>query len=152
MQELYHTNYYIAAHWLNNALVLCNNIAEIDDSVWDNFEPIVNLGYEPEYDDEDEVIVSVCPECGAPLEQVGPNIQCSNCDYCEEENEIFQWFITNCSQSDVEYLTKTFGLLFTYSNMLDCYILCVTHFGTMWSGVDWETTNKHAERQCGETK
>lgn len=49
--------------------------------------------------------------------------------------EIMQWFITDCTSEDVEYLSKWFGLLFTYSPMLDCYILCVDHWGTSWDSV-----------------
>lgn len=49
--------------------------------------------------------------------------------------DIFQYFLTDCSESDVEYLEKTFGLLFTYSNKLDCFVLCVDHCGTSWDYV-----------------
>ena len=76
MKKLYHTNYAVAVHWCNNALVLCNNIPEIDDSIWDNFEPIVDLEYEPEYDEEGEEIKPKCSECGGEMEQQGPNIVC----------------------------------------------------------------------------
>ena len=60
-------------------------------------------------------------------------------DTYNEENgtytEIFQWFITDCSVDDVKYLEKHFDLKFTYSPLLDKYILCVTHFGTSWDYV-----------------
>lgn len=62
-------------------------------------------------------------------------------DYDEETEsytEIFQWFITDCNESDVEYLEKHFGLLFTYSELLDKYILCVDHLGTSWDYVECE--------------
>jgi hypothetical protein len=49
--------------------------------------------------------------------------------------EIMQWYITDCTSTDVEYLEKWYGLLFTYSEMLDCYILCVDHWGTSWTSV-----------------
>lgn len=49
--------------------------------------------------------------------------------------DIFQWFITDCSEDDVEYLEKHFGLLFTYSSLLDKYILCVDNYGTSWDYV-----------------
>lgn len=48
---------------------------------------------------------------------------------------IYQWFLTDASQSDVEYLEESFGLLFTYSDLLDCFVLCVDHYGTNWHGV-----------------
>ena len=75
--------------------------------------------------------------------------------YNEETNEyeeIYQWFISDCSDSDVEYLEETFGLLFTYSDLLDCYILCVNHYGTSWDYVYCDTTNEYAKRELGEYK
>lgn len=55
--------------------------------------------------------------------------------------EIFQYFLTNASLNDVEYLERSFGLLFAYSPKLDCFVLCVDHFGTMWNGVDCDCYN-----------
>lgn len=69
-----------------------------------------------------------------------------------EYEEIYQWFISDCSDSDVEYLEETFGLLFTYSDLLDCYILCVNHYGTSWDYVYCDTTNEYAKRELGEDK
>lgn len=60
----------------------------------------------------------------------------------ETETEIFQYFLTSWSESDVEYLEKTFGLLFTYSDKLDCFILCVDHWGTMWESVPCEVLSE----------
>lgn len=57
--------------------------------------------------------------------------------------EIFQYFITDCSNSDVEYLEKSFGLLFTYSPLLDSYILCVDHWGTTWDYVPCEVNTNY---------
>lgn len=61
--------------------------------------------------------------------------------YDSDDNpiEIFQTYITDCTESDVEYLEKHFGLLFTYSDLLECYILCVDHYGTDWGYVIVET-------------
>lgn len=52
--------------------------------------------------------------------------------------DIYQYFISDCSEDDVEYLEKHFGLLFTYSDLLDKYILCVDHLGTAWDCVHCE--------------
>lgn len=52
-----------------------------------------------------------------------------------EDQEIFQWYLTDASEDTVEYLEKTFGLLFTYSDILDLWVLCVPHFGTSWDYV-----------------
>ena len=93
------TTYKEAVNWLNNSFVLCNNIVEIDQSIYDNMN--FNL-----YDEESDSYL-----------------------------DIFQWYITDCNQADVEYLTKYFDLKFTHSDILDCYILCVDHFGTSWDYV-----------------
>lgn len=54
---------------------------------------------------------------------------------CDNGEEIYQWFLTDCTTSDVEYLEKRFGLLFTYSDLLGLYVLCVDHWGTSWDYV-----------------
>lgn len=56
----------------------------------------------------------------------------------EEGNavEIYQYFLTDCEESDVRYLEKSFGLLFSYSDKLNLYVLCVDHCGTPWKGVE----------------
>lgn len=69
-------------------------------------------------------------------------------EYDEENDsykEIFQYFITNADESDVEYLEKHFGLLFTYSNLLDKYVLCVDHCGTSWDYVHCEVLTYNEE-------
>ena len=95
----YYTTYAEAIKWLNNSYILCNNIVDIDNSVYDN----VRFS---DYDEE-----------------------------TESYTEIYQWFISDCSKDEVEYLERNFGLLFTYSNLLDKYILCVDHYGTSWDYV-----------------
>lgn len=69
-----------------------------------------------------------------------------------EYREIFQWFISDASDDDVNYLEETFGLLFTYSELLDCYVLCVDHYGTSWDYVYCDTSNEYAKRELGEGK
>ena len=94
------TTYSIAINWLRPSLVLCNNIAEIDQSVFDN----ARFSF---YDEDKEI-----------------------------ETEIFQWYLTNLSLDDVEWIEKNFpDMKFTYSNLLDCFVLCVDHFGTAWDYV-----------------
>jgi hypothetical protein len=69
-------------------------------------------------------------------------------DYDDENGsytEIFQWYLTDASESDIEYLEKHFGLLFTYSNLLDCYVLCVDHLGTSWKYVHCEVLTYNEE-------
>ena len=100
-EKKFYTTYKEAVNWLNNDFVLCNNITEVDPSIYDNMRfNYFNENDEPKY--------------------------------------IFQCYITNANNTDVEYLEKHFGLLFTYSNLLDCFILCVDHLGTSWEFVHCE--------------
>lgn len=70
----------------------------------------------------------------------------------DEENDcymdMYQYFLTNLNEGDVEFLEKRFdNMLFTYSDLLDCYVLCVNHFGTSWSYVHCEVIDEEmAER------
>lgn len=77
-----------------NSYVLCNNVPEIDPSIWEN----VYFDF-------------------------------------EDAGEIMQFYISDCSSEDVKFLSSWFGLLFVYSEVLDCFVLCVDHWGTAWSGV-----------------
>lgn len=108
---MYKTNYKKAVKWLNNSLILCNDITN-DPSLYDNMRfPLI---------DEDD---NVC--------------------------EIYQWFLTDCSESDVEYLEQHFGLKFTFSDALDLYVLCVDHYGTSWDYVYWTTDLEQAQCELG---
>ena len=114
MERTIQTNYYVATHWLHNSLILCNEIAEIDSSIYENI-------------------------MGIPTDEES-----------EEEPEIYQWFLTNCSEDDASWLTEHFGLLFTYSEMLDLYVLCVPHYGTSWDYVYWTTDIENAKAEEGD--
>ena len=66
-------------------------------------------------------------------------------DFYDEDGDpmdIYQWFITDANESDVEWLEKTFGLLFTYSDLLDCFVLCVDNIGTGWDYVPCDILNE----------
>lgn len=58
----------------------------------------------------------------------------------EEENprEFFQFFLTDMSAGDVEYLQNTFDLIIGYSPRLEKYVLFVDHYGTSWDYVPCE--------------
>lgn len=49
--------------------------------------------------------------------------------------DIYQYYITDCSFDDCDYLYKWYGIKFAYSEVLDAYILCVDHLGTSWDSV-----------------
>ena len=134
--QTYRTNYGVAVNWLNNNFILCNEIQNLDQSIFDN----ARFGFFY-YTDED----------GNQYE--------SESDYEGEEElnensrEIFQYYLTDCSESDVEFLEETFpGLLFTYSDLLGLYVLCVDHYGTNWYYVGTDTTLENAQREEGEKK
>lgn len=114
--KTYNTNYGVAVNWLGNSYVLCNNITEVDETVFENCRFSL-------YDEETET-----------------------------EKEIFQWFLTDATEENVQYLEDHFGLLFSYSEKLDCFILCVDHFGTNWYYVSCDTDLEGAARNEGERK
>ena len=96
----YYIDYHSAVHWLNGALVLCNDIPNIDPGIYDKMEW---------YEDS------------------------------EANREIYQYFLTSYSKWDVDWFKDTFpDLIFTYSDKLDLYVLCVDHWGTSWDYV-WTT-------------
>lgn len=104
-------------------IVLCNNIAEVDESVYEN------MSFQPEtkyYNENDEEITEE--------------------EYFEDENayfeeedypEIFQWYLCNLTQYEKEQLEEM-GIILSYSDKLDCDVLCVDHWGTGW---DYVLTN-----------
>ncbi len=102
------TTYAIAVNWLNNDFVLCNNITEVDPSIFDNMR----------FDELNEY--------GDPI-------------------DIYQYYITDASQDDVEYLEKNFNLKFTYSDLLDSFVLCVDHWGTGWDYVSCDCSEELIE-------
>lgn len=109
IMKKFSTNYRVATKWLNNSLIMCNHVGDIDPEIYDNMRFSL-------------------------------------------EDEVFQWFITDCSEFDVCFLEEHFGLLFTYSPLLDCYILAVDHYGTAWDYVFCETDLEQAARELGEEK
>lgn len=116
-EKLYQTNYSIAVHWCHNALILCNEIVNIDPSVYDNIEW-------PDSEESEEE---------------------------REAHEIYMWFLTDCNRFDKEYLQSHFpGLIFSYSEKLALWVLCVDHYGTGWDYVTWVTTNPLAEAKLGQ--
>lgn len=76
-----------------------------------------------------------------------------NYDLFEDEKgnqiEYFQYYLTDMSKFDAEWLQKTFDLTIGFSRKFDMYVLCVPHCGTSWKYVpcevfseDWWRINK----------
>jgi len=95
-------------------LVLCNNIPQVDEYLFDNIENGSFWGYYDENGDE-------CDEENA----VG-----------QYETEVFQWFIID--DNTAERLRRSTKELVCYSEKLDVYVLGVTHYGTAWDYVTTE--------------
>jgi len=74
-------------------IVLCNNIIDVDESIFENMKG--ELG---------------------------------------EDVEIFQYYLCHIGQWEEEQLLKA-GVILSYSDVLDCDVLCVDHFGTSWDYV-----------------
>lgn len=99
---------------LDNNLILCNNIIEIDESIIDN----MTYG---DYWQEDF----------KQQEKEGEeNIQ---------QPEIYQYFLLNCKEYQIKNLQEHYPeLIYSYSELLDLFVLCVPHCGTSWDYVKTE--------------
>ena len=125
--------------FIGNNMVLCNNIVNVDeDLLWNR---------ECGFDDYDELYKNKLEELKEENKEELENGEISieeleeqARDYVEEEQdnlEFYQYFIIDISNWDLEYL-KECGqktLQICYSDKLDCYVLCVGHFGTGWDYV-----------------
>lgn len=79
-----------------DGLVLCNNVINMDYSIYDN---MINLE--------------------------------------EEETDIYQYYLCNLSEFERQKLEE-YGIILSYSDLLECDVLCVEHYGTSW---DYVITN-----------
>lgn len=55
-------------------------------------------------------------------------------DVFDENLEIYQWYLCNLTEWEKQQCEKC-GLIISYSDLLDCDVLCVNHFGTSWDYV-----------------
>lgn len=103
-------------------LVLCNNIAEVDDSICDNIET-GSLYY---YMDA---------EGNYKTKEDFENDETGTIE--EYADEVYQYFLCNLSNWDLDYIKdfKSDSIIISYSNLLECDVLMVTHFGTSWKYV-----------------
>lgn len=84
-------------------------------------------------------------------------LMCNTIGYeCDEETEeypeIYQYYLTNCSEDLCEFLNEHFGLMFAYSENLDLWVLLVDHCGTGWDYVEIDTDLHAAAAPLGTTK
>ena len=52
----------------------------------------------------------------------------------EEDDEIYQYYLCNLGEFEREKLIE-YGVSLSYSELLDCDVLLVTHWGTSWDYV-----------------
>lgn len=99
----------------NSSLLLCNDIVKVDYDLYANLESGELWHY---YDAE-----------GNEVEE--------DDDYeTEEAVDIYQYYLID--DQTAHALQDHTDEIILYSEMLDLYVLGVTHFGTMWCGVDAE--------------
>lgn len=99
-------------------IVLCNNIINIDESIYDNMTN------------------------GIKYVNYNTGEECTEEDYYNDENgkieieypDIFQCYLCNLTECNRE-LAEECGLILSYSDVLECNVLCVDHFGTSWDYV-----------------
>lgn len=99
-------------------IVLCNNIVDIDESIFENMN--ANAYY---YIDDNGNYRT--------LEEYNND---TTGEIREEYAEIYQYFVCNVSNLDLKYLEQA-GIIMSYSDKLDCDVLCVDHLGTSWEYV-----------------
>lgn len=70
-------------------------------------------------------------------ESIWDNLEGNIEDDSGEYLEVYQWFLTSFSDDDVEFMKRSFdmGCIYTYSDLLECWCVGVTHYGTAWDGV-----------------
>lgn len=103
----------------NDSLLLCNNIVEADECLYENVEGGELYDY---YDaDGNEITYDEYEELGWEN------------NAREEPRDIYQYYLINDSLARM-LIEHTDNIIF-YSDKLDLYVLGVTHFGTGWSCV-----------------
>lgn len=125
--------------FIGNHLVLCNNIVNIDNELLYNKE-CGFYDYDDLYEERLEELKEEYKEQLEKEEITMNELEDMATEYAEYESdnyEFYQYYIIDISNWDLEYLQecgqKT--LQICYSDKLDCYVLCVGHFGTGWDYV-----------------
>lgn len=100
------------AEKLNNNLVLCNNIAEVDGCIYNNM--VYGEYWVEDFKKQEE----------------GEDVEYPN---------IYQYFLLDCQEYQIENLQHHYPeLIYSYSEVLDLFVLCVPHCGTSWNYVETE--------------
>ena len=111
-------------------MVLMNNIAEVDPSVWVNWQGKSPISQECDLEDATVAGDDTVYHCSTHDKTTYDEYECE--DY-EGDNEVYQWFAV--SDNDADYLARH-NQYVTYSDMLDTSFLAICHYGTSWDYVD----------------
>lgn len=110
------TTYKNAIDWLGGDLILCNNIGEVDESIYENFR----FSFNDEEDEDDGK-----EKCGEIFQWYLTSFSEDSVKWLEKTFE---------------------GMFFTYSNKLDLYVLCVDHCGTSWDYVPCKVKTNYVKQ------
>ena len=119
-QVVAYTSVMEAVDWKQQS-ILCNNILEIEPELfWTDDRFIDEPMTEDEFEADEE-------------EKQYYETYDSYLDAYEENRfQVYQWFITDLTESEARFKYETFGLEYYYSEKLECYIMPVYHLGTSW--------------------
>lgn len=116
-------------------MVLMNNIPEVDESIWENWQGKSPMSGECDIEANDKdsdhysADIDSAYYCNTHENYTDEEYSCEEYD----DGEVYQWFAVG--DNDADYL-KRHNQYVTYSNKLDTYFLAITHFGTSWDYVD----------------
>lgn len=113
-------------------MILCNNIPQVDNCLFDNIH-CGNFEYfdedSAEYDYDDYIAnYEDSDDDGEPM-TYKEWFEENKYDY-EKQVDIFQYYLVR----DPYWLEQA-GELVLYSDLLDCYVWCIDHWGTAWDYV-----------------
>lgn len=101
--------------------IMCNNILDIDpDLLWTDDRFIDEAMSEEEFEQSED------------YDYYEGNYDHYLDAFEENKFQVYQWFITDLSESDARFKHEVFGLEYYYSEKLGCYIMPVYHLGTSW--------------------
>lgn len=121
--------------------ILCNNIPQVDGDIWCNIESgsLTRFYYDGEeiseekYEEERERIENEIEEeklydNRERVDQLENELD----KYEREDVDVFQFYLVSDSAL---HLLRECNELVLYSDLLDCYVWCVCHWGTSWDYV-----------------
>lgn len=110
-------------------MILCNNIPEVDNTIWENIHCGSLTYISDDAEDDYKDYVKECEANGEEADSYETWLD-DNRDEYERYTDIFQYYLIR----DPYWLEKA-GELVLYSDLLDCYVWCVDHWGTAWDYV-----------------